>query len=74
MRVILRKCKTRVGAAITSKALAPLGSRRMVRFATPQDWLQKSTFEHAIASVHRHPIALEVINTRHQGEHLILPI
>ena len=45
-----------------------------VMFATPQDWLQKGTFEHAIEILQWHPVAIDVNNTRNQGEHLIFPI
>jgi hypothetical protein len=45
-----------------------------VMFAAPQDWLQTGTFEHAIESLQWHPVAIDVNNTRNQGEHLISPI
>ncbi|MGY8757446.1 MAG: hypothetical protein ACKVLC_08745 [Phycisphaerales bacterium] len=36
--------------------------------------LQIGTFEDAISSVQWHPVAIDVNNTRNQGEHLISPI
>jgi putative SOS response-associated peptidase YedK len=50
-----------------SEALASLHHRMPVMFSTPQDWLQKGTFEHAIASLQWQPVDKAVNNTRNQG-------